>query len=172
MPDQEGTVSSGSTRNNSLGGTEGLPWSGVLTDDEISRLKQEFGHVLICPGYTGHSGNKSDAWGKIYVPGAAVGMKVARRRLKGWAAKNNDERFNWWPTVVQEKGVEPVTIQDLLSGTTATRWMTYRQASRKAASRMSEARFAQKRRKDAVHRANSSAPAEAASALVGFKTSP
>ncbi|CAO1627225.1 unnamed protein product [Sympodiomycopsis kandeliae] len=129
LPSSESTVESPSIKLPVGGGKTDriakLCWSGVLTSEELSELKSQYGGVIVCPGYTGTWGRRGDTWGKVFIPGAATGHFEARRLLRGWQDKSRSSSFLWWPQVLRESFCKPITVSDVLGGITLERWQEY-----------------------------------------------
>lgn len=78
---------------------------------QIQLLCQEFGDVIISPGFAGPFGKEADNWGRVYIPGATHGFAQARRQLLGWKDKiEHDPRYKWWPEKMRELDITPITV--------------------------------------------------------------
>lgn len=88
-----------------------MPWHGMLRKANLSQLDEEFGKVVICPGFCSEFGKVCDDWGRVFIPGAALGYSATRKRLLIWQRKiADDERYNWWPEEAKEAGVNTLTV--------------------------------------------------------------
>lgn len=118
---------------------------------QIDRLRDEFGDIVICPGYVAQFGSKADRWGRVYVPGATSSYSAARKVWAKWKAANEDQLFSWWPAEMERRKVEPILVsswrgrrrcrqsgvhsmlsysrsqcKDVLDGLSLSRWQAYR----------------------------------------------
>ncbi|CAO1614609.1 unnamed protein product [Sympodiomycopsis kandeliae] len=151
-----------------VSGRSGMNWRGCLTEDEVKKLNVEFGDEVVCPGYTARFGN-ADGWGRVYIPGAAMGYGQARRKLLGWKDKNlKDEKFNWWPRKANEELIELIRVSDILRGLDTDKWEAYRKRYKKFVVDRVQERAKNRRQEQAQHNHDADTPTQAAAALAAL----
>ncbi|PWN25009.1 hypothetical protein BDZ90DRAFT_234616 [Jaminaea rosea] len=109
-----------------------LPWSGLLSVEQLNRLKVEIPDFVICPGYTGRFASVPDEGGRVYVAGATGGLSHTKTILRRWASKADTDQVKWWLETMKDKSIEPVTCHQLLSGLDFDRWTNYHKAYHRA----------------------------------------
>ncbi|CAO1623499.1 unnamed protein product [Sympodiomycopsis kandeliae] len=130
-----------------------MDYQGVLTIDDLGRLRQEFGSIIICPGYTAQFGSRMDDQYKLFIPGAASGYKVTKQRLAGWAKKGaEDPKYSWWQGKLEEKGWQAITGEGVLDGVPRDQWIEYTTLYRRAVNVRMQKRM-QDRRREAARKA-------------------
>lgn len=90
----------------------GLGWDGVFTSSEIVKLKEEFGDMIICPGYASRFGKPAqDGSGKVVIPGASSHIWETRRTLRGWQSKSiENDKYSWWPAELTKRGWQSIKV--------------------------------------------------------------
>ncbi|CAO1632157.1 unnamed protein product [Sympodiomycopsis kandeliae] len=126
-------------------------YRGVLKDSEIQQLQDQFGEMIICPGYTGKFGGQADKMGLLSIPGALSNFWEATRKFKGWRTKGKtDTRFSWWESEVSEKGLPFVKAKDILDGLPIDVWRAKHAVYKKAMMARSHRRCKLKKRLEAL----------------------
>lgn len=77
---------------------------------QIESLRAQFGSLIVCPGFAGVFGRKADDWGRVFVPGAADSYSEAKKIWTRWARESENEKYSWWPQMMREKGIQPITV--------------------------------------------------------------
>lgn len=76
---------------------------------QLEKLQDKFSDMVVCPGVV--SGAHADALDRLFIPGATSSFNKAREAMDRWKSKaETDERWNWWPGVMKEKGIKPITV--------------------------------------------------------------
>lgn len=89
---------------------------------QLRRLDDEFGDVIVCPGYTGKVGSAADAQGRLYLLGAVKGYKRTRGVFNAWQSKSvNDEKYNWWAAETKKRSIKPIAVSGKEASGKATR---------------------------------------------------
>ncbi|CAO1639055.1 unnamed protein product [Sympodiomycopsis kandeliae] len=152
---------------------EQMHWKGVLSEKQLQELKDGWGDVIVCPGYTARFGTAADSFGRVYLPGAAVGAKETRKRLRIWKEKtDHDVKYNWWIEKMQHSNIEPITVAQILDELPLRQWQEYSARYKKAVSARNKATTTRRRIEATIAQAKGDTSTQAAQVLASLKDAP
>lgn len=68
--------------------------------------------LLVCPGYTSHSGSAHDDRGFFFISGASFEYHQSKKVMQKWLGKSSDERYDWWTKALKELGYTPARVSN------------------------------------------------------------